>query len=516
MFKRPPPALYFTFVAALGGFIFGFDASVIAGAIGFITQTFSLSPWQQGLLVSIPTLGGLIATLFTGVVIDRFGRRDTLLFVAILYLISALMSALADSYHTLLVARFIGGMAFCSLMITPIYIAEIASEVHRGKMISLNQLNIVLGFSASYFSNYYLLQQSQSATSYLQGLLAHGEIWRWMLALEIVPAFCWFMLLFSIPKSPRWLLLTNQTHAARNVMSKLYGAELVEQQLQLVMNSISNEYRSIKLGIAQLFSTRFRKAILLGLVLGIAQQITGINVVFFYAPMIFEQSGVGTNGAYAQAVWIGVVNVLFTLLAIATIDKFGRKPLLLCGLLGMALSLALCAYGFSNASYEISPVVAAKLASTLPDDVMLLVQTLLQQTFNSDVAFHQVLQQTLSEQTYNRWQAVIVSSAIKVDPSWILIGITGFVASFAMSLGPVMWVVFTEIFPTRVRAMAIALLSVVNASVSFFVQLVFPWELSMLGASQTFWLYTGFAVIAFVILLRYLPETKGKSLELEI
>lgn len=516
MFKRPPPALYFTFVAALGGFIFGFDASVIAGAIGFITQTFSLSPWQQGLLVSIPTLGGLIATLCTGVVIDRFGRRDTLLFVAVLYLVSAIMSALAESYSMLLMARFMGGMAFCSLMITPIYIAEIASEVHRGKMISLNQLNIVLGFSASYFSNYYLLQQSQNPASYLQPILAQGEIWRWMLALEVVPAFCWFMLLFSIPKSPRWLLLTNQTHAARTVMSKLYGAELVEHQLQLVMNSISNEYQSIKLGIKQLFSTRFRKAILLGLVLGIAQQITGINVVFFYAPMIFEQSGVGINGAYAQAVWIGVVNVLFTLIAIATIDKFGRKPLLLFGLAGMAMSLALCAYGFDNAKYILGDAAFAKLVPHLSQEIIATLSSLKHIEYSSDVVFHQALQHTLAELDYNRWQGLIVGTAIVVDSSWILIGITGFVASFAMSLGPVMWVVFTEIFPTRVRAMAIALLSVVNASVSFLVQLVFPWELSMLGASHTFWLYAICAVIAFFLLLRYLPETKGKSLEIEI
>ena len=192
MSSVPANTLYITFIVALGGFVFGFDASVIAGTVNFITETFSLTHWQQGIVVSAPTLGALIAMFFAGVISDRYGRKQTLLCVSLLYVVSAIFSALATSFEMLLIARFVGGLAFCSLMIAPMYIAEISAATHRGKLVSINQFNIVLGLSASYFTNYGLLTISQSDSSWVRVLMLDTQTWRWMLALEIVPALVWF------------------------------------------------------------------------------------------------------------------------------------------------------------------------------------------------------------------------------------------------------------------------------------------------------------------------------------
>lgn len=197
MSSLPRSTLFITIVVALGGFVFGFDASVIAGTVNFITQEFNLSTWEQGLVVSAPTLGALLAMFFAGPISDHYGRRQTLLFVSLLYVMSAIFSALATSFEMLLIARFVGGLAFCSLMIAPMYIAEISAPEHRGKLVSVNQFNIVLGLSASYFTNYGLLTLSQSDASWISSLNIDSDVWRWMLALEIVPALLWFGLLLG-------------------------------------------------------------------------------------------------------------------------------------------------------------------------------------------------------------------------------------------------------------------------------------------------------------------------------
>jgi len=250
--------------------------------------------------------------------------------------------------------------------------------------------------------------------------------------------------------------------------------------------------------------------LIIGISVAILQQITGINSVFFYAPMIFEQSGIGTDASFMQAVLVGLVNLVFTVLAILLIDKLGRRPLLGFGLIGIAACMLLLSYSFGAATYTIS----SDLVASLPQEINVeQLRPLIDQTFDSDVSFRKAVVAAVGNEAYSSHQSAIVSSAIKMNPTLILIGILGFVASFAMSLGPVMWVLFSELFPNRVRGIAISFVGLINSAVSFTVQLVFPWELENLGNSMTFLIYGIFAIVGMVIVMRLLPETKGKSLE---
>ncbi len=511
MMTRLSPTLRYTLIVSLGGFIFGFDASVISGAISAIAIDFSLSPWQQGLVVSSPTLGALIAMFFAGPLSDRLGRRTTLIIIAFMYLISALCSAFAASYSVLLAARFIGGMAFCSLLIAPVYIAEISTAAHRGKMVSVNQLNIVLGFALSYFSNYYFLQLSQHQAPWVSEWGLDSKSWRYMLGMEAIPALAWFVLLFFIPRSPRWLLLRNKPAEAEQVAERLFDAEQAKFQLDQIRSSFEQKVTCWRQKLKYVFGRPMRFALMIGLLLAIAQQVTGINVVFFYAPTIFEQSGVGTDAAFMQAVWIGVVNVVFTLVAMATIDKWGRRPLLLVGLTGVVVSMAICAYGFSQASYRLDAQQYQQLVKTEPKVVAL--APLVDKRFDSDVAFKSVLKSSLGDDAYAQLESRLLKVAIEMNAPLVLIGITGFVAAFAMSLGPVMWVIFSEIFPNQVRGIAISVVGVVNSSTSFLVQLIFPWELNYLGAAVTFAIYGVLALLSGLLIWRYLPETRACTLE---
>jgi MFS family permease len=246
--------------------------------------------------------------------------------------------------------------------------------------------------------------------------------------------------------------------------------------------------------------------------LAIAQQITGINVIFFYAPTIFEQSGVGTDAAFMQAVWIGLVNVAFTVIAMLTIDKWGRKPLLIIGLTGVIISMSVCAYGFKQATYQLDANDIAAIStqdSTLADAL----DEMKDKVFYSDVEFKSTLKEALTETQYGAHQSSLLNTAISMNALLVLFGIMAFVASFAMSLGPVMWAMLAEIFPNQARALAISLVGVINSLTSFSVQLVFPWELATLGAATTFAIYGGFAIVSLICVVTLFPETKGRPLE---
>ena len=512
MLKTVPTSLYYTLIVSLGGFIFGFDASVISGAIGFIDVEFALTDWQQGFVVSSPTLGALFAMLFAGAISDAIGRRKALIIVAMLYFISAICSALAPNYALLVLARFIGGIAFCSLIIAPVYISEISSAKHRGKMVSVNQLNIVLGFALSYFSNYYFLQLSNSDISWVKELGIDTHTWRYMLGLETIPAVLWFTLLFFVPKSPRWLLLKGKTEEAKQTIFALFDAEEAKSQLNDIQSSLSEKTWSLKERLGFLNAKTMRYPLFVGITLAIAQQITGINVIFFYAPTIFEQSGVGTDAAFMQAVWIGMVNLAFTIVAMLTIDKWGRKPLLIVGLCGVAISMTVCAYGFKQATYEIESGDIAEIQIVAPQlaEKLLAVEG---KVYYSDVEFKQSLQRTLTTAQYDNHQQLILNSSISMNAPLVLFGIIAFVASFAVSLGPVMWAMLAEIFPNQTRAIAISLVGVINSLTSFLVQLVFPWELMNFGAAATFFIYGIFALVSLALVVRFFPETKGRTLE---
>ncbi|NQZ89872.1 MAG: sugar porter family MFS transporter [Colwellia sp.] len=503
-------SVFYAVVVALGGFIFGFDASVISGVVGFVTTEFQLNEWQQGFVVSAPTLGAVIGSLFAGPLSDLYGRKKILIAIAALYVISAILSAFAVSYTMLVAARMIGGLAFASLVLAPMYIAEISPAKYRGKMISINQFNIVVGFSVAYFANYYLLQMSGGASELATTLGITENVWRWMLGLEIFPALIYFILLFMIPESPRWLICNGQQQKAKPILKKLFPDQDTQQLVTEIEQQHGDVLPPLMSRLKQLFSKNMRLILVIGLVVGICQQITGVNAVYFYAPSIFEQSGIGQDAAFSQAIWVGIINVVFTIIAILLIDRLGRRPLMLIGLAGVVISMSIAAYGFHQASYQLTNESVAKLTS---EQVRENVAPIIGVTYPSDLAFKKALNDNLGKEVARQYQAELIQAAANINPLLIMIGILGFVASFAVSLGPVMWVLLAEIFPNHLRGVGIAFTGLVNSAVSFTVQLLFPWQLATIGTALTFLIYGVFAVIGFVLVYKLLPETKGKSLE---
>lgn len=510
MHRTHVSALYFASVCSLGGFLFGFDASVISGVVGFIVPEFELTDWQLGLVVGAPTLGGIIASFSGAILADRFGRRRILVYLAMLYTVSAVVSALAPTYQVLVVARFIGGLAFGSLGIAPMYIGEISPPEKRGMLVTVNQLNIVLGFSLAYFVNYLVLQLSQSGLDWVQALGLDQNSWRWMLGIEAIPAALWLLLLMTIPESPRWLYMVGRTKEARSVLSRISPAECMEQAAEEIAASLQGVKEKFLDRAREIFLPAMRLPLIIGLVAAVAQQVTGVNAIYFYAPTIFEQSGVGTNTAFAQATLIGVINVVFTIIAMVLIDRVGRKPLLMTGLAGIVLCTALAGYGFKQASYELQASDIAALSLTVGEESL---HKLAGVSFDDDLAFKQALTDTLGEQAVREHGASLTQAAIDINPVLVLAGILGFVASFAISLGPVYWCLLSEIFPNRARGPALALVGFFNAMASFMVQFIFPWQLSNLGSAAIFFIYSALGLVAFILLGWLLPETKGKSLE---
>ena len=513
-------------IVALGGFLMGFDASVISGVVGFIEIEFALSKLQLGWAVSSLTLTSTLAMLVAGPLSDRFGRRSMLYLAAVLYAVSAIASALAPSFWFLVIARMIGGLGVgASLIIAPMYIAELAPPAVRGQMVSFNQLNIVLGISVAFFSNFLVLQLGDSTAAWAEALAFGPHNWRWMLGLETLPAVLYFFSLFAVPESPRWLVMKGREEAGFAIMRRASGERAASLELQALKRSLvpaagQNEAatRSIASALASLRSSRFfqifarpmRLVLLIGVVIAIIQQITGINAVFFYAPMIFEQSGLGTDAAFMQAILVGLVNLVFTIVAILLVDRLGRKPLLSAGLAGMAVSMIILALGFFSATYSLDEEGLA----TLPEDISTAeLAPLVGQTFESDVAWKQAAAEALGPERAQLFESELIAAAISVNPWTILAGILFFVASFAASAGPVMWVLFSELFPNTIRGMAISFVGLVNSAVSFSVQLVFPWELANLGSAVTFFIYGVFAALGLIFVLVMLPETKGRSLE---
>jgi len=498
-------------IVALGGFLMGFDASVISGVVGFIEPEFGLSKIELGWSVASLTLTSTIAMMLAGPLSDRLGRRPVLKIAAALFTVSAILSAVAPDFLTLVAARMLGGFGVgAALIIAPVYIAEIAPADLRGRMVSFNQLNIVIGISAAYFSNFLILSLGQSDLSWAQALGIDQWPWRWMLGVEALPAIFYFLALLFVPESPRWLIMHHRDAEAVEVMTQVSGRAEAEAGLADVRASVGAASESDQASLRELFQPAMKLVLTIGISVAILQQITGINSVFFYAPMIFEQSGIGTDASFMQAVLVGLVNLVFTVLAILLIDRLGRRPLLGVGLVVIAACMLLLAWGFGSATYTITPALIDSLPAAAGAEALL---PLVDQTYQSDVAFREAVIAALGEQAYGAHQSALVSAAIDMNPTLILVGILGFVAGFAISLGPVMWVLFSELFPNRVRGLAISFVGLINSSVSFLVQLVFPWELSRLGNSLTFLIYGLFAIVGLVIVMRLLPETKGRSLE---
>ena len=517
-------------IVALGGFLMGFDASVISGVVKFIEPEFNLTEIELGWSVASLTLTATLAMLAAGPLSDRIGRRRVLKYAAVLFAISAIGSALAPSFLILVIARMIGGVGVgASLIIAPMYIAEISPPELRGRMVSFNQLNIVIGISVAFFTNYLILQLGKSDASWALSLGFEKWNWRWMLGLETLPAILYFAGLYFVPRSPRWLCMKGEFDEAMAVM-KQASPENAEEELHKIRNAMELGDQTSKLPLSELFKKSMTLVLTIGIVVGVLQQITGINSVFFYAPMIFEQSGVGTDASFTQAIYVGLINLVFTLLAIALIDKLGRKPLLVLGLAGIAICMSILAYSFDLATYTLSETAVSEIEFTkdlnfdedakVPDiasvegfDFKEALSGVVGTTYDSDLEYKAALRASIGDLAAKAYESELVSGAISMSSTLILIGILGFVASFAISIGPVMWVLFSELFPNRVRGLAISFVGLINSAVSFLVQLVFPWELATLGASATFLIYGAFGLFGVFFVLFVVPETKGKSLE---
>lgn len=427
--------LFATIVSALGSFLFGFDTAVISGTTKFITQFFSLTDATLGMTVSIALWGTVIGSIAVGKPGDVLGRRLMLSICGALYFISALGCALASGWYTLLVSRFFGGLAIgAASVMAPMYIAEISPGKLRGRLVAVAQFNIVLGILVAFFSNYLLVNVG-------------ADNWRWMFGVMAIPAALFFLLLFFVPESPRWLVKKNHVDKARAVLQRV-GAANVEAELSDIVSSLKEEGGQ---GITKLLQKKYTFVIMCAVLLAVFNQLSGINVIMYYAPMIFEKAGASTNAAMLQAVAVGVTNMVFTIIAMFFIDKLGRKTLLLVGAVGMFLSLAGAAIHYYD-------------------------------------------------------EALFGSTGVVVF-------IVGFIAFFAFSQGAVIWVFLAEIFPNRVRSKGQALGSFTHWIMNAIIGLVFPIALTSFGGGSVFMFFAVMMIPFFFFVWRVMPETKGKSLE---
>ncbi|MGH8174725.1 MAG: sugar porter family MFS transporter [Steroidobacter sp.] len=489
---------------AIGGFLLGFDATVISGVVPFIRDYFDLTgtggALKLGWAVSSLGWGAMAGNALAGVLSDRFGRRKVLICTAIAFMFSSLLAALATSFAGFVTARIIGGLAVgAAILIAPVYIAEIAPAARRGGLVSLNQLMIVIGISASFFSNYFLL-----------GVGEHN--WRWMLGVQTLPAALYFVLLWLVPESPRWLLMKGRNDQALDILSRVDGMQQAQENLQQIRQSLAS--KTISRGFRGLLDPRIRFIMLIAFGLAFFQQITGINAIFYYLPTIFAQAGDGVSDAFRQAVLVGLVNVGMTIVAIRLIDRLGRKPLLTIGVAGMALSLLTISWAFGQASYrlgESSPAIAQ--SSGVPAALITDLGSFGDASYPSETEFVAALEAKYGAERIEPHAQALVGAALTMNARLVLIAIIGFVASFAISLGPVMWVLLSEIFPNEYRGAAISVVGFWNALVSASVTFVFPWELSTLGSAGTFLVYGIFASLALLFVLLFIPETKGRTLE---
>lgn len=432
-------------IAALGGLLFGYDTAVISGAIGFLRASFNLGPAETGFAASSALIGCILGAAIAGPLSDRYGRKRALMLSAVLFTISAIGSAVPRTLLEFNVARIIGGVGVgMASMLSPLYIAEIAPPDIRGRLVSYNQFAIVTGILAVYFVNYYIAGLGNDLWNVTMG-------WRWMFGSETLPAVLFFFALLAIPESPRWLVKRGEDQRALGILSRLSSPEEARTEVAAIKTTLAEKAESL----AGLFSPGIRIALVIGIALAILQQITGINVFMYYAPEIFKQVGAGTDTALLQTVIVGAFNVTFTVIAIWTVDRIGRKPLLIVGASGMGLSLV----GLGLAAY------------------------------------------------YTTTQA------------WVLIFILGYIACFALSMGPVVWVVLSEIYPTRLRGRAMALATLLLWAANFVVSQTFPVINEDPGLVATFrhafpfWLYALFCAVTVIVTWLFVPETKGKTLE---
>jgi len=433
------------FVAALGGLLFGYDTGVINGAIGPLKDHFELDEIWAGWATGCALLGCAIGAAGAGPLSDRFGRKKVLILSAIMFLISAIGTAVPPTITIFVIFRIIGGLGVgAASMSSPMYIAEISPARIRGRLVSVNQFAIVTGFLVVYFVNYFIALQGDAVWNQHTG-------WRWMFGSETLPALLLLALLFFVPESPRWLTKQNREDEALGILSRVDGSTYAQAELSEIKDALAHESGSL----TQLLQPGMRIVLVIGIALAVLQQVTGINVFLYFGTEIFKKMGSETNAALLQTVVVGAVNLTFTVIAIWTVDRLGRKPLMMVGATGMGISLL----------------------------------------------------------------AMGLSAYLQATGVWMLLFILGYIACFALSVGPVTWVILAEIFPTRIRGRAMAIATVSLWIANYVISQTFPmmdenlWLVTTFHRAFPFWLYGVFCSVLLVVVWRFVPETKGRTLE---
>jgi sugar porter (SP) family MFS transporter len=428
---------YISMIAALGGFLFGYDIAAISGTTASLEEVFGLSKFWLGFTVTVAPIGTIIGTMIIGKPSDKYGRNKMLTMLAILYILSALGSALALNWSMLLVFRFLTGITIGGIsVIAPMYIAEISPADKRGRLVVLNQLNVVAAIFLAFLINY-LIAGSSLANS-----------WRWMIGVEVIPATIFFFLLFAIPLSPRWLIINNRIDEAREIMNRI-GNERTELEIEEVVKSMKEVegQKNVKL-----FTKEHRFPIIATILIAFFNQVSGINAIIYYAPRIFEMTGLASDSALLQSIAIGGTNLIFTLLALTVIDKVGRRTLLMAGSVGMVFFLGMIARAFYLESFS----------------------------------------------GYS-----------------VMLYLIGFMAFFAFSQGAVLWVFISEIFPNKVRAKGQALGTFTHWFMAALLALLFPVLANSpaIGGGHSFAFFAIMMTLHFFFAWKVIPETKGKTLE---
>lgn len=428
-------------VAAMGGLLFGFDTAVIAGTLPALRSYFALGDSAIGLVVAAASIGCIPGAFFAGRLADRFGRKNMMLLTAVLYVIAALGSGIAGGFGQLVAYRFVGGLAIgMASTLAPIYISEVAPAEFRGRLGMMQQLAIVLGILISFISNY-LIANSHYA------FITEQNHWRYMLAAALIPSVIFFFLLLLVPESPRWLILRERVPEARRVFGRIYPDESADREVAAVAAEIAAD--TVKMRFREIFGNRYRKIVFIGFVFAAIAQLTGINIVFYYAPLIFEKTHVHGSVLF-QTMLTGVVNLIFTIVAFALIDRVGRKKLLLGGSAVMGLCMFVIGWLF----------------------------------YRNDL-----------------------------DNYFVLITIFVYIAAFACTWGAVLWVYVAEIFSNKVRGNATSFAIFGNWLSNAIVSLTFPIMLASWGAAATFFVYGVINAAMILFVSRYIFETKGIVLE---
>jgi MFS transporter, SP family, sugar:H+ symporter len=451
--------IFLSTIAAIGGFLFGFDSGVINGTVGALQQAFDSDAVGTGFNVASMLLGCAFGAFFAGTLADKFGRKPVLLVTAVAFIISAWGSGAAVSSLYFVMARILGGFAVgAASVLVPAYISEIAPPKVRGALTTLMQLMIVVGLFLAFVSNYNIAGGAGGASSEFWG---GYQAWQWMFWIEILPAAIFFAGLLFIPESPRYLVAAGKVDEARIVLSSLSNGEDVDEKIRDIQSTLEENRKPRLSDIISKHTGKIQPIVWVGLGLTTLQQFTGINVVFYYGATLWQAAGFTEENALLQNVISGSVNVLFTFVAIALVDKVGRKPLLLIGALGQAVMLGILALIFGTAS-------------------------------------------------------VTADGSLMLDGNmglYALLSANGYIAFFAFTWGPIMWVMLGEMFPNQFRGAALAVAGLIHWGSNFTITMTFPILLASIGLGFSYGIYAGFGVIAYFFVKRFVKETKGRTLE---